>query len=197
VIAGHFGLAAAVKSRVPRAPLWALMLATVWLDVLFVPLLVLGVETFVPAAIAAGSRPGYGEGIIYADYTHSLLGALVLSAAFGALIGWRWGRTAGIATGAVAFSHWLLDLPMHRHDMPLFPGNLGDLPRLGFGLWQWPTAAALLELALVLAGTFLYWRAAVRIAEGHGAELVRRAHVTAGTMLASGIVTLALSVAGL
>jgi hypothetical protein len=197
VIAGHFGLAAAVKSRVPRAPLWALMLATVWLDVVFVPLLALGVETIVPAAGVVGSKPGYGEGIIYADYTHSLLGALVLSATFGALIGWRWGRTAGIATGAVAFSHWLLDLPMHRHDMPLLPGNLGDLPRLGFGLWQWPTASALLELAFVLVGTFLYWRAAVRTAEGHGAELVRRAHVTAGAMLASGIVTLALSVAGL
>ena len=197
MIAGHFGLAAIVKSRVPRAPLWALMLGTVWLDVLFVPLLALGVETIVPAKGPPGSAPGYGEAIIYADYTHSLVGALVLSAAFGALIAWRWGRVAGLASGAVAFSHWLLDLPMHRHDMPLLPGNLGALPRLGLGLWRWPAASALLELALVLAGTFLYWRAAVRIADGHGDGLVRRAHVTAGAMLASGVVTLALSVAGM
>jgi hypothetical protein len=199
VIAGHFGLAAAVKSRVPRAPLWSLMLATVWLDVLFVPLLLLGVETIVPAA-GAGSPPGYGEGIIYADYTHSLLGAIVLSALFGALIGWRWGRVAGLATSAVALSHWLLDLPMHRHDMPFLPANLGHLPRLGFGLWQWPTASASLELALVLVGTLLYWRAAVHVAQTHaeaGSDaLVHRAHVTAATLLASGIVTLAVSVAG-
>ncbi len=196
MIAGHFGFAAMVKSRAPRAPLWALMLATVWLDVIFVPLLLFGIETIVPAPGVVHSPPGYGEGIIYADYTHSLLGALVLSAAFGALIAWRWGRVAGLATGAVAFSHWLLDLPMHRHDMPFLPGNLGDLPRLGLGLWRWPTASALLELVIMLAGTFLYWRAAVHLAEGQGDGLVRRAHVAAGAMLASGIVTLGLSVAG-
>ena len=38
MVPGHFGFAAAVKSRVPSAPLWALMLATQWLDVFFVPL---------------------------------------------------------------------------------------------------------------------------------------------------------------
>ena len=85
---------------------------------------------------------------------------------------------------------------MHRHDMPFLPGNLGDLPRLGFGLWRWPTASALLELAIVFAGTFLYWRAAVRVVGAHDPALVRRAHVTAAVMLASGVVTLALSVAG-
>jgi hypothetical protein len=194
VIAGHFGFAAIVK---PRAPLWALMLATVWLDVLFVPLLLLGVETIAPATGGSGPVQGYGGAIIYADYTHSLLGALVLSAAFGALIAWRWGRVAGLASGAVAFSHWLLDLPMHRHDMPLLPGNFGAFPRLGLGLWQWPTASALLELALVLAGTYLYWRAAVRTAQAQGDGLVRRAHVAAGSMLASGLITLGLGVAGM
>lgn len=38
MIAGHFGFAAAVKAREPEAPLWALMLATQWLHVVFVPL---------------------------------------------------------------------------------------------------------------------------------------------------------------
>ena len=45
MIAGHFGLAAGAKSGTPAAPLWALMLATQWLDVFFVPLFLLGVET--------------------------------------------------------------------------------------------------------------------------------------------------------
>ena len=31
MIAGHFGFAAAVKSREPQTPLWALMFATAWL----------------------------------------------------------------------------------------------------------------------------------------------------------------------
>ena len=39
MIAGHFGFAAMVKSRERTTPLWALMLATVWLDIIFIPLL--------------------------------------------------------------------------------------------------------------------------------------------------------------
>ena len=45
MIAGHFGLAAGVKDTEPRAPLWALMLATVCRDVVFVPLIVAGIAT--------------------------------------------------------------------------------------------------------------------------------------------------------
>ena len=141
MIAGHFGLAAAVKSRVPRAPLWGLMLATVWMDVLFVPLVVAKVETFAPLP---GTKGGYGEALIHADYTHSLLGALVIAAVFGAVAAIPWGKTVGAVMGAVVFSHWLLDLPMHHHDMPLLPANAGGLPLLGFGLWSLPVASALL-----------------------------------------------------
>ena len=36
MLAGHFGFAAAVKSREPQVPLWALMLSTQLLDVFFV-----------------------------------------------------------------------------------------------------------------------------------------------------------------
>jgi hypothetical protein len=58
----------------------------------------------------------------------------------------------------VALSHWLLDLIVHRADLPLLPGNAGDLPKLGFGLWRLPAEAAAFELILVVAGAFLYWR---------------------------------------
>src|SRR5882757_6533429 len=157
MIAGHFGLAALAKARERQVPLWALMLATVWLDIVFVPLFVAGIETI---ETVPGSHGGYGGGIIHADYTHSLLGALALSAAFGFVASIPWGRRCGVVLGLVAFSHWLLDLIVHRADMPLLPANLGGLPKLGFGLWQWPVASVLSELALVIVGSFLYWRAA-------------------------------------
>ena len=64
MIAGHFGFAAGVKDVEPRAPLWALMLATVWLDVLFVPLLLAGIEVIEPVP---GTTGGYGNGIIHAE----------------------------------------------------------------------------------------------------------------------------------
>jgi hypothetical protein len=187
VIAGHFAFAAGVKAGRPAIPLWALMLGTVWLDVVFGPLLAFNVERLEPARDA---HTHYGGAIIHADYTHSLVGALVLSAAFGLMFLRRWGRPAAITLAAVAFSHWILDLVVHRPDLPLLPGNWGDLPRLGFGLWREPLIAGALEIVLVVAGTYLYWRAAKRTT----ATGDRRPPLIAALMLACGLATLAINV---
>ena len=194
MIAGHFGLATAVKSRERAVPLWLLLLACQWLDVVFVPLLLAGIERLQPLP---GTRPGaYGAAVIYADYTHSLAGAVLLSAFFGGAVVWRYGRRAGGVLALVSFSHWLLDLAMHRGDMPLLPGNVGGLPRLGLGLWRFPAASAMVELALVLAGSALYWRAAVSIGRADPA-LARRAHVCGGAALVAGLATLGVNVLGM
>lgn len=187
MIAGHFGLAAAAKSRAPEAPLWALMLATVWLDVVFVPLLALGVESITPAA---GEPAGYGHAIIHADWTHSVLGAAALSLGFGWISARIWGGRAGVVLGLVAASHWVLDLVVHRADMPWLPGNLGGLPRLGFGLWTHPAAAAWVEALLVVAGAALYLRAVMLdLDERRGLGMV-----TALLILLGGLGTLAIDV---
>lgn len=196
MMAGHFGFAAAVKSREPQVPLWALMLASQWLDVLFVPLLALGIERIVPTATAA-THAGYGELVIYADYTHSLVGALVIAIAFGVVAGWRWGRRNGVVLAAVVFSHWVLDLFVHRADMPIFPGNMGNLPRLGLGLWRLPAACAFVELALVLLGSYLYWRAARKALDDAGDHTPKRATRLAMLILVSGLVTLGLNLVGM
>jgi hypothetical protein len=191
VIAGHFGFAAIVKSRETRVPLWALMLATVWLDIVFVPLLMMKIESF---KTVPGLPGGYGEHIIYADYTHSLVGALVLSLAFGLIFGVRWGKRCAIVLAFVSFSHWLLDLVVHRQDMPILPGNAGNLPRLGFGLWQFKSASIVVELVLVILGAFCYWRAASTVTTE--AQRGRtRAILTAILILICGITVLALDAA--
>jgi hypothetical protein len=123
MVAGHFGFAAGVKSQVPSAPLWALMLATQWLDVFFVPLYLMGIETIDP--VDPANPNFYGGGVIHAVYTHSLVGALLLSALAGALAWALFGRQIGGVIGGVAFSHWLLDLVVHRGDLPILPGNAG------------------------------------------------------------------------
>jgi len=194
MIAGHFGLAAAVKAKATDTPLWALMLASQWLDVVFVPLLVAGVERLEPVQ---GAKPGaYGGAIIHADYTHSLVGALVLSALFGALFLGRYGRRSAVVLGLVAFSHWLLDLPLHRADMPILPGGGGGLPKLGFGLWEVPAASAALELVVVVAGAVLYWRAASAVAGGDAA-MKTRARICGAAVLAAGLLTLTLNLLGM
>ncbi|UKS28265.1 permease [Paenibacillus sp. HWE-109] len=153
MFAGHFGLAAAVKAKTPEVPIWALMLSTQLLDVLFVPLFLSGIEK-----IDNSLGTGYGKGIIHADYTHSLLGAVIIAVLSG-IIAWRlWGKRGGLMIGALAFSHWLLDLLVHRMDMPILPGNAAGLPLLGFSLWQWPLISSALEVILVVAGAILYYR---------------------------------------
>jgi hypothetical protein len=118
-----------------------------------------------------------------------------LSAAFGAVAWWRWDRRLGLLLGAVAFSHWVLDLIVHRADMPILPGNADNFPLLGFGLWAIPVASILLEAALLVVGVFLYWRSARSIQPRPG-SLVRPSLVT-GALLASGVLVLALDTLGI
>lgn len=185
MIAGHFGFAAIVKSREKSAPLWALMLATVWLDVIFVPLFLAHWETVQPVSTHAG----YGALIIHADYTHSIVGMLALSAALGAMFLPRLGRRVALVIALVSASHWVLDLIVHRADMPVLPGNVGNLPYLGLGLWNHPRAAACVELVLVATGAIMYWRAAMEVSAKAGRN-GRLASLSAAMIAAFGLLVL-------
>ena len=62
--------------------------------------------------------------------------------------GWRWGSRTAIVLGLVSFSHWVLDLFVHRADMPLFPGHDLNQFRFGIGLWRYSWTAASMESLL-------------------------------------------------
>ena len=105
MVTGHFGLAAGVKAWDRFVPLWALMAATVWLDILFIPTYALGIED---TKDVPGTDGGYGDVIIHADWTHSLVGATVISIVteaalmvVGALLYWRAATAAERAAGAI------------------------------------------------------------------------------------------------
>src|SRR5690606_34327743 len=55
--------------------------------------------------------------------------------------------------GALVLSHWFLDAPMHRPDLPLWPGSS---VLVGAGLWNSPVATVALELGILAAGVALY-----------------------------------------
>jgi hypothetical protein len=153
MFAGHFGVAAAVKSKTPELPLWSLIVSSQLLDIAYIPFSLAGIERMEPVGDG-----GYGNMMIYAFYTHSLVGALLLALLAAGLAGKFWGRKSAIITGAVVFSHWVLDLIVHRPDMPILPGNLGNLPLLGFGLWESVPASMFVEFLLIAAGGFYYFR---------------------------------------
>ena len=72
MFAGHFGVAAAVKSKTPELPLWSLIVSSQLLDIAFIPFSLAGIERMEPVGDG-----GYGNMMIYAFYTHSLVGASI------------------------------------------------------------------------------------------------------------------------
>lgn len=150
--AGHFAAGLVLKAKEPRAPTWGILLGVGLLDLLFGPFVLLGLER---ASVTPLVPPGFTLDFI--DWSHSLAMALVWSGVF-ALLFFRWGgRVMGVMALA-AFSHFLLDIPMHPPDMALWPGSP---MHLGLGLWQTlPIGWWFVELSLIgLAGWYYVSRA--------------------------------------
>jgi hypothetical protein len=152
---GHYGASFAGKVAEPSVPLWALFVAVQFLDVLWAPFVLLGVEK---ARIVPGITASNPLDLYFMPYSHSLVAALLWSA--GAYVVWRlWrrsstGRRAALVVAAAVFSHWVFDVVVHRPDLPLYD----DTAKIGLGLWNMPAAAFLLEGALLLGGMWLVWR---------------------------------------
>lgn len=184
MIAGHIGVAVAAKSSDRKVPIWALLVASFLPDLIFPVLWALGIESM---STLPGTDGGYGKMAFEVDYSHSFIGVILLSIVVWIFTARWWGARGGFILGMVVFSHWMLDLIVHRPDMPLMPGNAGNLPRVGLGLWDAPAAAAVLEAVLVIGGVFLYWRSAPRDAPGGRAGASQRSAMNAVVLLLVGL----------
>ena len=56
---------------------------------------------------------------------------------------------AGVVLASALLSHWMLDLILHVHDLPLIWTGTDTV---GWGLWRLPLVSLALEIGLVLAG---------------------------------------------
>lgn len=150
--AGHFAAALALKAKEPEAPTWGLLLGVGLLDLLFGPFVLLGIER---VSVTPSVSPGFS--LDHIDWSHSLAMSLVWAGLFGVLFFRRDRRVAAVMAIA-AFSHFVLDLPMHPPDLALWPGSA---VHFGFGLWRaLPTGWWFVELALIgLAGWYYIRRA--------------------------------------
>jgi hypothetical protein len=68
-------------------------------------------------------------------------------------LAFRGGRLGAMTVGALVFSHYILDVFMHRPDLPI---TIGGDARLGFGLWNYPGTTLAIESALFLIGVAIY-----------------------------------------
>jgi hypothetical protein len=150
---GHYGVSFAVKSIDKQVPLWLLFIAVQFVDVLWAIFILTGIEK---VRITPGITATNPLDLYYMPYTHSLLAALLWSGL--GLIAYRFvGRGTSYAAflfAAAIFSHWVLDLVVHRPDLPLYD----DAHKVGFGLWNYPAPALALEASLLFGGIFLYLR---------------------------------------
>ena len=149
---GHHAAAFAAKRIAPRVSLGTLFFATMWLDLLWPMLLIAGVEH---VRIAPGNTKF--TPLDFYDYpiSHSLVNVVgwsVLIAVLHFAVRKSW-RDASVV-GAAVLSHWLLDFPMHRPDLPLWPGG----PKVGLGLWNSVPLTIAIEVTLFVLGLVLYLR---------------------------------------
>ncbi|MGH7900074.1 MAG: hypothetical protein ACREQQ_19120 [Candidatus Binatia bacterium] len=150
---GHYGAAFVAKGIEPRTPLWALLLAVQWVDVMWAIFVFVGIEH----ARLDPTLPGLPLDLEHMPFTHSLVATAVWGA-FGYVVARRAlaadGRIAAVIAAAVA-SHWFLDLLVHRPDLPLVWGD----PKLGFGLWNYPLLELAIEIGWLLATVVFVTRA--------------------------------------
>ena len=150
---GHYGLAFAAKRVAPRASLGTFALAAQLLDELWPIFVLVGLERVrvVPGLMAANPLD-----FEYYPYSHSLAGAVLWSALLGAIYyAMRRDRRNALVVGLLVLSHWILDVPMHRPDLPLWPGSA---TRVGLGAWRSIPLTIVLELGVFGFGLAVYLR---------------------------------------
>ena len=159
---GHYGPSFAGKALKKSIPLWVLFFAVQLLDVFWSIFVLLGIEK---VRIVPGITRTNPLDLYYMPYTHSLDGAMVWALAAG-IVYWLFRRADGWGGAAVVsaavFSHWILDLIVHRPDLPLYDNSL----KIGLGLWNFPATALAIELAFLFGGMYLYLRTTEAVGSG-------------------------------
>jgi hypothetical protein len=154
---GHYGFGLASKRLAPTISLGTLFLACQWADLLWPVLLLTGVER---VSIRPGITIVSPFDFEYYPYSHSLVAlvfwGILLGLIYRAMTGSSW-RSA-VVIGALVVSHWVLDLIVHRPDLPLAPG-VGL--RFGLGLWGSLPGTLIVEFGLFGTGIWLYLKSTV------------------------------------
>jgi hypothetical protein len=152
---GHYAASLALKSFEKRASLGVLFLAVQFVDILFFPLVLLGIERM---NVVENFTDSTHFELVYMPFTHSLVGSLVWAALAYALFRWVIVRQNSVAVvvALAVFSHWVLDLLTHTPDLPIWSDTS---TKLGLGLWNSAIATYVVEALLLLGGLWLYLRA--------------------------------------
>src|SRR5947199_4176431 len=151
---GHYSVAFAV--RTDKIPLWVLFVAVQFLDYIWATLVMLGI---VKLRVIKGFTAGSMLDSYFHPYSHSLIAAVLWSGVAALCykplcrwLGYGYTKSAALVVGAAVFSHRLLDLIAHPHDLPIYDNTA----KVGFGLWNYRGPEFALEIGLLALGIALY-----------------------------------------
>ena len=152
---GHYAPVFALRAVRQSPGLAAGFVAVQLVDIGFMSLSYFGVEKWAANPSIKGFMP---IDLYFMPYTHSLVGSALWAIGAGLIFALfaKEGRRLfdGALIGLLVFSHWLLDLVVHRHDLALGLDDAGN--KLGFSLWDQPLVVIPLELGMMLGALAIY-----------------------------------------
>ena len=148
---GHFGAGFAGKKFDKNPSLGTYFMAAQFVDLLWPLFLLLGIER---VKIESGNTAVTPLDFTYYPFSHSLIGVIFWALLFGLVFFlFRKNVRAAFVLGAIVISHWVLDLIVHRPDLPIIFGI--DL-KVGFGLWNSLIGTVIVEGLIFIGGLFIY-----------------------------------------
>jgi hypothetical protein len=154
---GHYAAAFALKGKEKGASLGALFLATQFVDILFFPFALLGIEEL---NFESGISEVNNLDLAHVPFTHGLLGSLIWAGLCYFFYvqflkkGVDNAKSIGLVMGLAVLSHWFADLIVHTPDLPLVSGE----PKFGFGLWNNKEATFFTEAGLLILSLIYYFQ---------------------------------------
>jgi hypothetical protein len=148
---GHFALAFALKRVSPKTNLGWLIASVEFLDLVWPIFVLMGVER---VEIEPGNTAFTPLNFVSYPYSHSLAAAIFWSLLFGgtyyAISKYR---TGAVVIGGGVLSHWVLDVIVHRSDLPLYPGGSA---KFGLGMWNSFATTMIVEVVMFIAGVWVF-----------------------------------------
>lgn len=147
---GHYTFGFLLKKGFKDIPLWLLFIAVQLVDILAFILIIFGIERI---RYSPTTNAFLRTSLEYVPFTHSLTSGLIIAAIVYILFRFIKNKTWAIVLAVAVLSHWFIDIIVHPKEMPIIWNNF----KTGFGLWQYPWIAFLIEVgSFVGAGYYLF-----------------------------------------
>lgn len=148
---GHYGIGFTAKKIDNKPSLATLFFASQFIDLLWPILLLLGLEK---VEVDPGNTAFSPLNFVYYPFSHSAFGVLIWAVLVGVIYYLiKKNLKSSLLLAVLVMSHWVLDLLVHRPDLPILPWSQ---LKVGFGIWNSVILSVLLEGAVFIGGAYIY-----------------------------------------